>query len=262
MEFGEEKQPIIIVKKSGGHGGHHGGAWKVAYADFVTALMAFFLVMWLVNQSQVIKDNVQGYFNDPSGFKKKSGQSILQGGSSILKAPAPPKPQPEQPQGTRKQLEETGEKIMSALRGMPNFETLKDHVEIEMTPEGLRIQLIESAEKDQDSSYFFDIGSAKLSRYGIDILDAISIELGKLSNRIVIEGHTDSKQYAYQDKYSNWELSADRANSARKLMETKGLKEGQVAELRGYAANLPKYTDDPTDQRNRRIALLVLEKFP
>ncbi len=259
-----DQQQIIVVKKGTAHAGHHGGAWKVAYADFVTAMMAFFLVMWLVNQSQVIKDNVAGYFNDPAGYMKSGGKSILKGGGSMLKAPVAPKVQSkgsEEGEKMQKQLEEAGERIKEALSKMPNFEALKNNIEIRMTPEGLRIQLIEASSTNDDSSYFFDLGSSHLSKYGSNVLLEIAKELGHLDNRIVIEGHTDSRQFVYEKKYSNWELSADRANSARKLMETQGLWKDQVAEIRGYAANLPRIAENPLDARNRRIAIIVLKEF-
>lgn len=266
MAEDDSQQPIIIVKKKGGHGGHHGGAWKVAYADFVTAMMAFFLVMWLVSQSDVVKENVAGYFNNPSQWgKKKGGSSFLEGNPSILKggqsplnsSSTPPLSRPANEEQAREVLKEAGERIYGALSGLPDFENIKEHIEIEMTEEGLRIELIEATAAQGDSSYFFDIGSAKLSKKGEMIISAISKEIGKLKNSVVIEGHTDSHQYVYKDKYSNWELSADRANSARKLMESQGLRPGQVAEIRGYAANRPKIAANPEDPRNRRISILV-----
>ena len=254
-----EQQPIIILKKKGGHGGAHGGAWKVAYADFVTAMMAFFLVMWLVTQSQEVKNNVAGYFNDPGGWGKKQGsQSILKGGQSLLKEPAPPKPSPNMSeQNAREVLKQAGDRIQSALNQLPDFESVKDHIEIEMTEEGLRIELIEAAGAADDSAYFFALGGADLSDKGVTILSAIAQELGRLGNKLVIEGHTDSRQYIYKNKYSNWELSADRANAARKLMETKGIKDSQVGEIRGFAAKRPRIADNPKDARNRRISIVV-----
>jgi chemotaxis protein MotB len=140
---------------------------------------------------------------------------------------------------------------------MPNFDELKDHIEIEMTEEGLRIELIEATSSNSDSSYFFDKGSAVISPMGMTIISTIGRELGRLKNSVVIEGHTDSRSFIYKDKYSNWELSADRANSARKLMEASGIKETHIAEIRGYAANRPKIVNDPRDARNRRISILV-----
>ncbi len=259
-----EQQPLIIIKKKGGHGGHHGGAWKVAYADFVTALMAFFLVMWLVSQDEIVKINVAGWFNDPMNWgKTKSGsQSILKGGPSILKKSSPSIPsRPMNEQQARDVLKRAGERIGEALAQLPEFESLKDHIEIEMTEEGLRIELIESISSQSDSAYFFGIGSPELSSMGETILSSIAGEISKLNNKVIIEGHTDSRQYVYKSKYSNWELSADRANSARKLMEMKGLNPGQIREIRGYAANRPKIADNPKDSRNRRISIVVLSDF-
>ncbi len=254
----EEQQPIIIIKKNSGHGGHHGGAWKVAYADFVTAMMAFFLVMWLVTQSQEIKDNVAGYFNDPAGWSKKAGSSILKGGESILDLKNVPKPAPATPDAAREVLKRASDRIREALSRIPDFASIKDLIEIELTPEGLRIQLIEAATSSEDSSHFFNLGSAQLSSKGVQIISLIAKELSQLDNKIVIEGHTDSRQYVYQNKYSNWELSADRANSARRLMESQGIKPEQMFEIRGYADRLPRFENNPKDARNRRIAILVL----
>jgi len=259
MSEANEQQPVIILKKKSGHDGHHGGAWKVAYADFVTAMMAFFLVMWLVTQSQEVKNNVAGYFNDPGGWgKKKGSQSLLKGGQSLLKEPAPPAPthSPSE-QMAREVLKQAGDRIQSALTQLPDFESIKDHIEIEMTEEGLRIELIEAAEAADDSAYFFALGGSELSNKGVTILSAIANELGLLENALVIEGHTDSRQYVYKNKYSNWELSADRANAARKLMEIKGIKESQVAEIRGFAAKRPRIANNPKDARNRRISIVV-----
>ena len=260
----EQEQPIIIVKKKSGHGGHHGGAWKVAYADFVTALMAFFLVMWLVTQSDTIRENVAGYFNDPGGWgKNKGGDSILKGEKSILKGIGNKYiNQPMSEARAREVLKNAGERIRDALSYMPDFESIKDHIEIEMTEEGLRIELIESLDAEDESAYFYSLGGSELSEKGVAILTAIANEISALNNKVVIEGHTDSRQFVYKDKYSNWELSTDRANSARKLMENTGLRKGQVDEIRGYAANRPKIQDNPMDARNRRISIIVLnDKF-
>lgn len=261
---GEKRQPVIVVKKKGGHGGHHGGAWKVAYADFVTAMMAFFLVMWLVSQDEVVKFNVAGWFNDPVNWgKSKSGsQSILEGSGSIIdKSHHIPTSGPMKEQQAKEILKQAGERIKTTLSQFPDFELTKEHIEIEMTEEGLRIQLIEASLKSGDSTYFFNLGSSKLSDQGVSIISAIAKELGSLSNKIVIEGHTDSRRYIYNTKYSNWELSADRANSARRLLEEKGVKGEQVDEIRGCADNRLRVTEDPFDARNRRITILVLSDF-
>jgi chemotaxis protein MotB len=260
MPENDEQQPvIIIVKKHKGHAGGHGGAWKVAYADFVTAMMAFFLVMWILAQNQAIKDNISGYFNDPSGWGKKGGKSIMKGGGeALLKNAAIVKQKRPTEDQAREVLKQASERIKEALNRVPDFATVKDLVEIQLTPEGLRIQLIEASKSKEDSSFFFDLGSSQLSSFGDKILTLIAKELGQLENDVVVEGHTDSHQYLYHDKYSNWELSADRANSARRLMESQGLRPGQVVEIRGYADKQLRLPESPQDARNRRIAIIVL----
>lgn len=252
-----KNQPIIVVKKKSGHGGHHGGAWKVAYADFVTALMAFFLVMWLVGQSDEVKQSVQSYFQDPIGFMKGKGQGAMKGGGTPAKSLQPGRADVTSIlRKEREALLDVGHKIRQALENMPELTSLMDFIEIEMTPEGLRIQLID-ADEDQ-SSNFFDLGSAHLKSKTSLLLRAISSELGNLPNFVVVEGHTDSKPFNGRDGYSNWELSADRANSARKLMESSGMRPSQIVEVRGYADRLPRLPKTPTDPRNRRVAIIVL----
>jgi len=252
------QKPVIVIKKTGAHSSHHGGAWKVAYADFVTAMMAFFLVMWLVNQSDAVKQAVQSYFVNPGGFLKDKGQGTLNGASSPIKSKDGKSVLPSKLEQEREMLLTTGKKISDALDNVPELHGFKEFVEIEMTPEGLRIQLIDSHKGD--SSNFFDLGSARLKAGASLLLSAIASELGKLPNFIVIEGHTDSKPYSGTYGYSNWELSADRANSARKLMESAGLRFGQIVEIRGDADRLPKIPDAPTDPRNRRVAIIVLNE--
>ncbi|MCD6162027.1 MAG: OmpA family protein [candidate division Zixibacteria bacterium] len=264
VEESEKERPIIIINKKGGHGGHHGGAWKVAYADFITSMMAFFLVMWLVSQDQIIKDNVAQYFNDPIGFGKglkgKGSQSILKGGESILKNSNSAKLNTRAitEERAKEVLRQAGEKITDALSGMPNFEAFQDHIEIDLTEEGLRIELIESLSPTNDSSFFFRLGESELSATGKEVIIPIAKELGKLNNKVIIEGHTDARQFAYGRIYSNWELSADRANAARKFMTANGLKDKQIEGVMGYAANRLKFPDNPLDARNRRVSILVL----
>ena len=256
----QKQQPIIIKKKKGGHGSH-GGAWKVAYADFVTAMMAFFLVMWIVGQSEEVRENVAAYFNDPIGFNKGAKSSVLKGaGPAVI----PPKITSEMERKRaeeiiKNELKEAADRIRNRLAQMPEFANLKDKIEIEMTAEGLRIQLIESS--DSENSTFYQLGSKDLNERGRKILSAIAKELIKLDNKVVIEGHTDARMYALRDNYSNWELSADRANSARKLMQESGLFENRFEAVRGYAANHPRFPKDPFDARNRRIAILVLNDY-
>ncbi|MBD3217959.1 MAG: OmpA family protein [candidate division Zixibacteria bacterium] len=248
----EEKQaqPIIVVKKKGGHGGHHGGAWKVAYADFVTAMMAFFLVMWLVSQSDQIKEAVAGYFNDPANYGQMKGQGVLQGSSK----PKIPDIKSEK-QKELNMLRAAAQNIKQIMEKNPDLVNLRNQVEMTITSRGLKIQLID---KDEEQA-FFELGSAKLNPEAKKIISIIGQELAKLDNNIVIEGHTDSRQYTTR-KYTNWELSTDRANAARYLLMKNGITKNQIFGIEGYGDRFPKIYEDPMDERNRRVAILVLIK--
>lgn len=258
----EQQEPVIIVKKKGGHGGHHGGSWKVAYADFTTSMMAFFLVMWLVNQSDVVKQNVAGYFQDPVGYMKGGSSSVLpKQGSSIIEMKDKNSMTKEM---TRKQLEKEARKqlakaaaeIANALKKDPNFSSLKNQIEVQMTAEGLRIQLLDSS-----GETFFEKGSAELKPNTKILLGVIARQLGQLPNKIIVEGHTDSYQYAERANYTNWELSSDRCNSARRYLSANGLRPDQVSEVRGFADTEPRISGNPADPRNRRIAIIVVNDF-
>jgi len=235
----------IIIKKKASHGGHHGGAWKVAYADFVTAMMALFIVLWLMNSSQQIKEAVGGYFKDPTGKSKMVGSDMAGAGENFVV--------------TKDNMEELKEQLQKAIREVPKFDRLKNHIDMTVTNEGLRIELTESA-----AGTFFDSGSAKISDDGSDLLNTLAEELGKLPNKVAIEGHTDSKPYSQGGNYGNWELSADRANAARRLMQKDGLREDQVTQVRGFADQRLRHPEDPLDPSNRRISLIVqyLQKIP
>jgi chemotaxis protein MotB len=228
----------IIVKKKSGHAGHYGGAWKVAYADFVTAMMALFIVLWLLNTSKKVQEAVGGYFRDPSGTSKLIGGGVP-GGTG------------ENVQLSKDDMPRLKEVLDKAMHRVPNFDSLSKQIEMTVTAEGLRIELLEAA-----NGTFFDLGSAIPSQSGKDLLSALAQEIGKLPNRVSIEGHTDSKPYGSQ-AYSNWELSVDRANAARRIMCEKGLAANQVAQVRGYADQQLRKKDDPGDPSNRRISLIV-----
>jgi chemotaxis protein MotB len=231
-------RPIIIIKKKGGHGGHHGGAWKVAYADFVTAMMALFIVLWLLNSSEKIQKAVGGYFRDPSGTSEKVGSS-MQGVAENFVI-------------TKDNMEDLKEQLEKTIREVPNFDKLKNNIDMTITNEGLRIELTESA-----TGTFFDSGSTKISGDGSDLLIALAQELGKLPNKLALEGHTDSKQYPEGNTYGNWELSTDRANAARRLMVQNGIRQDQVTQVRGFADQRLRKRDAPLDPSNRRISLIV-----
>ena len=231
-------KPIIVVKKNGGHGGHHGGAWKVAYADFVTAMMSLFIVLWLMNTSEKVRQAVAGYFNDPRGTAKETGSD--QSGSSENLAL------------TENNIAGLKKKIEESIRRMNDLQALQNQIQITITPEGLRIELLET--KD---GTFFDTGSAALNQHGRELLEMLAGQLGGIPNRISIEGHTDAQPYASHDGYGNWELSADRANAARRVMQNSGLRQDQVSQVRGYADQKLRVPDNPMDPSNRRISLIV-----
>jgi chemotaxis protein MotB len=233
-----ETRPIIIVRKKAGHAGHHGGAWKVAYADFVTAMMALFIVLWLLNTSKQVQEAVAGYFRDPAGTSNKAGTSLTGAGENFSL--------------TKDDMPKLKEELQNAVSHMTNFDKLKDQIEMTVTAEGLRIELMET-----DSGTFFDSGSSKPTENGRDLMIMLAQELGKLPNKISIEGHTDSKPYAGTGDYSNWELSTDRANAARRLMQGNGLGPEQVAQVRGYADQRLRKPDQPFDASNRRVSVIV-----
>ncbi|MGE3512153.1 MAG: flagellar motor protein MotB [Vicinamibacterales bacterium] len=251
---GKEHETIVIVRKKGGHGGHHGGAWKVAYADFVTAMMAFFLVMWLVTQSKEVKSAVGGYFRDPGVFEFEKGKGVLPGGQPGVEPGAAPEVTSPKTAADdeRARLEATADLIRKEMTQLKGFDNLRDQVQFTITPEGLRIDLIDKA-----ASSFFDSGSAALRGESEQILGLIAHELGALTNDVVVEGHTDSRQYADGDRYGNWELSAERANAARRVMERTGLREGQVRAVRGFADRQLQLPQVPLDPRNRRVSIVV-----
>jgi chemotaxis protein MotB len=239
---------IIIKKKKHGKHGHHGGAWKVAYADFVTAMMAFFLVMWIVAQSAATRAAVAAYFRDPGVFDKTKQVGLLTGDASGIAAADTPV----DVQHARAVLEQAAADVKQALEKMPEFQQLRDNVEITLTAEGLRIELLES-----ENDGFFLVGSSALKPSSVRLLEVIARELGKLPNKVAIEGHTDSRPYQSHDVFSNWELSSDRANAARREMQTHGLTPGQIDAVRGYADTRPRTPRSPLDARNRRISILV-----
>ncbi len=232
-------QPIIVIKKKSGHGGHHGGAWKVAYADFVTAMMSLFIVLWLMGSSEKIKKAVAGYFNDPKGTASLLGTTMSGTGSTIS-------------QVDTHELEKLKDKLEQEIKARKELEKLSKQIEITITPEGLRIELIEG--KD---GTFYEIGSARLSTSGQELLALLAAELKTLPNSLLIEGHTDATPYSNDASYSNWDLSADRANSARRLLQQDGVRADQVTQVRGYADQMLRVKNNPTDPSNRRVSILV-----
>ncbi|MEZ5425399.1 MAG: flagellar motor protein MotB [Pyrinomonadaceae bacterium] len=244
----EQPKPRRRVKKAKGHGGHHGGAWKVAYADFVTAMMALFLVLWLVSQADTeLKEQLANYFRSPGVFDTMAG-GILAQAKKVSKEPT---------SLTSKDDEQTlfsvAQNLQKKFATRPEFSKYKDQLRIMITDEGLKINLIDAA--DQVS---FPSGSAELTEEAKIILKEIAEGICSLPNKINIGGHTDSHNFSNGNGYTNWELSADRANAARRVLESVCVKPEQINRIIGYADTDPLVPDDPYAPANRRISITVL----
>jgi len=236
MEQTPSHPVIIIVKKKGEHP-HHGGAWKVAYADFVTAMMALFIVLWLLNTSQDVQKMIGGYFMDPLGKGKDVGTGMRGSGQTVnLK---------------RDDMSKLKEQIDKSMK-TPQLQALKKQVRLIVTGEGLRIELLEN-----EAGTFFESGRAEPTEKCRELLALLSAQLGLLPNKLLIEGHTDSKSFNSGREYTNWELSSDRANAARRLMQNDGLKADQIAQVRGFADQNLLMPNDPENASNRRVSVIV-----
>jgi chemotaxis protein MotB len=269
----EHQRPIIIKKvKKGGHG-HHGGAWKIAYADFVTAMMAFFLLMWLLGSTS--KEDLQGiaqYFQNPLQISLSGGSatgdrtSIIPGGGQDLtrvdgqvkKAEVvdPEEAKKRLREQEAKRMQETKEKLEKMLEQDAVLKEFKNQLKIDITPEGLRIQIV-----DQDKRPMFDLASARMAPYAEAILRKVAPIINELPNKITILGHTDSRPFGNgRGDYSNWELSADRANAARRMLKASGIADDKVMRVSGLADSVPFNPNDPADPINRRISIILLKK--
>jgi chemotaxis protein MotB len=220
---------------------HHGGAWKVAYADFVTALMALFIVLWMMNASARVKESIQGYFRDPRGYRLHLGTGAGNTGESVAL--------------DQHSLRDLRKDLEAAIRQMPEFRNFRENVLFTVTAEGLRIDLLENEE-----GTFFRSGSATPTPAGERLLRILAQEVSRLPNKVIIEGHTDARPFRGSTPasgYSNWELAADRANTARRLLFIDGLRGDQIVETRGFANQRLLNSADPNDPRNRRISVVV-----
>ena len=220
MQSENKPEPTVIrvVKKKKDHGGHHGGSWKVAYADFVTAMMAFFLVMWIMGMEQNVKDMVQGYFNNPIGFKK--AQSAGKNFMSVANSPTNMNVERlllMSRQEQERQFQEVRQEILLKLEGDDELSGLAAQLEILITDQGLRIELVE----DAGGETFFPFSSARLKPSAERLVRVLAPELDALQNGIIVEGHTDAVPYGRRT-YSNWDLSTDRAHAARRALEDEG----------------------------------------
>jgi chemotaxis protein MotB len=234
---------IVIKKKKGGHGGHHGGAWKVAYADFVTAMMALFIVLWLLSSDEKVKKAVGGYFQDPTGKGNMMGTTLAGAGEGLLLS--------------QDDMSKLKEKLEQAMKELPQFEQMKKNIEVTVTNEGLRIELLE-----KEGGMFFESGNAKPTGRGAELVRMLGEQLKGIPNKLLVEGHTDAKPYSTDRGYTNWELSADRANSARRLLEESGVPPERIAQIRGFADQKLRNPKDPFDPANRRVSVLVQYREP
>jgi len=233
----EAERPIIVIKKKKAHHGHHGGAWKVAYADFVTAMMSLFIVLWLMaSTSKQTQEEIAGYFHDPKGSSAKKGMESKPGEIKEKK---------------KQDLDALKKELLQAMH-INGLDKLKKQIEVTVTDEGLRIELIEDAK-----GTFFELGSAAPTPALIEILKILSDQLKEVPNNISIEGHTDAQKYAKDTTYGNWELSTDRANVARRQMQNDGIRLNQISQVRGFADQRLHYPDRPLDPGNRRVSLVV-----
>jgi len=250
------QQPIIVIRRKKQAHAHHGGAWKVAYADFVTAMMAFFLVMWLAAQDSTIRTAIAGYFQEPGLLPHEQSNGIVASGQGGIDNAGMPTVIPRKAQGMleaeQRALVTAAEHIKQHMAQFGGGGPLKGQVEITITDEGLRIELV-----DRSQSSFFDTGSSVLAGDSEKILIAIGTEVGKLANSVVVEGHTDSAAYQHGQTYDNWNLSTDRANVARRVLVQSGVRPDQLKGIRGYADTSLRYQDQPLDPRNRRVSIVV-----
>jgi chemotaxis protein MotB len=273
-------QPIIVKKiKKGGHA-HHGGAWKIAYADFVTAMMAFFLLMWLLGSTtEGDRKGIQDYFNSPLKVSMSGGSGagdanslIKGGGTDLTKASGQlkratnesDKNKPYDPNEVRKlqaaaeaeRLKALKQKVEMVLAADPRWKEFQSQVRLDLTRDGLRIQIV-----DDQNRPMFDSGSAVVKPYMRDLLRSIGAMLTEVPNKLTLEGHTDAQPFSSGERgYSNWELSADRANASRRELLAGGLADTKVLRVQGLAASVPFQRDNPFDPVNRRISIIVMNR--
>ncbi len=280
MAAKDAKQPIIVIKRiKKGHHAHHGGAWKIAYADFVTAMMAFFLLMWLLGStSQGDLKGISDYFNAPLKVAMLGGRgagdasSLIQGGGSDLtrrdgqvkngdtiaedKRMARRMARTEAIKLEAQRLTALKTRVEAALAANPKTTDSLKQVRLDLTPDGLRIQIV-----DDQNRPMFDSGSSVVKSYMRDLLQSIGQVLQEMDARITLSGHTDSNSFSNgQRGYSNWELSADRANASRRELLSGGMTEDRIYRVIGLAASVPFDAENPTAPQNRRISIIVMNK--
>ncbi|MCY1283850.1 Motility protein B [compost metagenome] len=272
----DNNQPIIVKRVKRYAAGHHGGSWKIAFADFATAMMAFFLVLWLMSSATPEqKKAISGYFQDPVGFTESASPYVIDLGGTPTPAPEKTlnpeiqnvpddldksKTDPTQAEEIADRLEQERlelllQELQNKIDASPQLQRFKDQILLEITQDGLRIQIM-----DAENRPMFDLGSARLQPYFEDILLAMADTIKAVPNKISISGHTDAKPFASSGDFGNWELSASRANAARRTLVAGGYPDEQVARVVGYASSALFDRDDPFNPVNRRIDIIVLTK--
>ncbi|MGQ9861640.1 MAG: flagellar motor protein MotB [Thiobacillaceae bacterium] len=268
----DSQRPIVIKRIKKGGGGHHGGAWKIAYADFVTAMMAFFLLMWLLGSTTKAQmEGIADYFKTPlkvalaGGSGAGDATSVIKGGGTDLTRRAGQVKNGDiDPETARKilakdeaeRLNQMKQKLERLIDSNPKLKQFKRQLKLDITSEGLRIQIV-----DDQNRPMFDSGGAVMKDYTRDILREIGKTLNELPNKISLSGHTDAVQYASGERgYSNWELSADRANASRRELVAGGLEEGKIMRVVGLGSAVPFDRDNPNSPVNRRISIIVMNK--
>ncbi len=254
-EVTKDEAPVIRVVKKGGHEKHHGGAWKVAYADFTTSMLALFIVLWILGQGEDVKKGVSGYFRDPIGVGKAGAGLLRAKGSALMPAqtrsaiPSVPSEDPLQ------ELERQASSLKTTIETTPELSELSEQIQIDVTGEGVRVEMLDDAHDK-----FFRRGSAELSQSLRRALELLGRKFSEWPSPIVIEGHTDNVPYAETSVLSNWELSTERANRARRVLVSAGLPEERIFAVRGYADRRLRIPENPSDARNRRISILLLSR--
>jgi chemotaxis protein MotB len=259
----DDQKPRIVFKKKSGHAAHHGGAWKVAYADFVTAMMALFMVLWLLTQADLkLRQQIAQYFRSPG---------VLQGGTMLsTEANEARSREPKvvsvdvtivQGDAEDDFLRGKGRELQEAIeRGAaedPAMAEIKDQVVVQVTDAGLSIQVV-----DKNKQLLFDLSSAELKPAVVELLKRIAHVLGRMPNPIQVGGHTDARPYPLQASMTNWELSFRRADAARRILEQHGLREGQFARVLAFAEREPIVPSDPMADENRRLSILAVRQGP
>ena len=248
------KKVVIVKKVVSGGGGHHGGSWKVAYADFVTAMMAFFMVMWILGMDDKTKQAIEGYFANPVGYKKGYGS----GSSPLSIGTTPANVQKTQLRmivrsTEQRTFESLKQQILDKVAKSDSLKRLNALVDVQVTADGLRIELVETGAGDT----YFPLGSARMKPATMLALQLIGSTLAELDHPVVLEGHTDAAKFGSDGSYGNWELSSDRANAARRVLETAGVTGGRIVGVSGLADTKPRVPDDPMSPANRRISILL-----